>query len=78
MKQNQLLKSILLLVAVFTFSMCEENGPIQSIVADEFTTTVSLEGLEGQSAFTITNQTTNISDLFDDQDFIKAAEVEDN
>lgn len=76
MKQNKLFKLVLVLMAVLTFSNCEENGPIQFVVSDEFPTTVTLNNLEGQTSFSISNQETDISGLLDNASSFVEAEVE--
>lgn len=75
MKKIKLKQSILLLFTVFTFSMCEENGPIQFIIVDEFPTSVSVLGLEGQSSISI-NSSSDISDLLDNASSFVEADVE--
>lgn len=76
MKKINFLKPILLLVAVFTFSMCEENGEIQFVVVDDFETTVTVSGLEGQTSYTINSNNVNTSDLLDNASSFVAADVE--
>lgn len=76
MKKIKQLKPILLLVAVLTFSMCEENGPIQFAVADDFETTVDVEGLIGLKDFTIESSDIDVSDLLDNADNFVDADVE--
>jgi predicted small lipoprotein YifL len=75
MKKLKLMKSVVVLFAVFALSSCEENGPIQFIVADDFTTTVSMNGLEGQTTYT-TNSTTDISELLDGASKFVEADIE--
>lgn len=76
MKKIKFLKPILLLVAVLLFSNCEENGEIQFIVVDEFETSVSVIGLEGQTSYSINSDNVNISDLLDNASAFVEADVE--
>lgn len=62
MKKVNLMKTVILLFAVLAFSNCEENGAIQFVVVDEFSTSVNIKGLAAESSFT-ENRSTNIADL---------------
>ena len=62
MKKVNLMKTVILLFAVLAFSNCEENGAIQFVVVDEFSTSVNIKGLAAESSFT-ENSSTNIADL---------------
>lgn len=75
MKKIKLLKSMLLLFTVFTLTSCEEDGAIEFLVVDEFTTEVSIVGLEGSKAYTST-EVTDISDLLEDANRFIEANVE--
>lgn len=76
MKKNNLLKPVMvLLIAMLTFSNCEENGEIQFIVVDEFETNARIQNLQGLTVFSITN-TTDISDLLDGADKFVDADIE--
>jgi hypothetical protein len=76
MKKIKLMKTVLLLLfTVFAFSNCEEDGPIQFIVVDEFESNATVQGLQGQSTFNI-SQTSDVSDLLDNASTFVAAEVE--
>ncbi|WP_439127618.1 hypothetical protein [Polaribacter sp.] len=75
MKKIKLIKPLLLLFAVFTFSMCDETGDIQFEVKNSFETTATVAGLEGQSTFTI-DSTADISDLLDNATTFVDANIE--
>ena len=45
MKKVNLMKTVILLFAVLAFSNCEENGAIQFVVVDEFSTSVNIKGI---------------------------------
>lgn len=75
MKKINLNKTVILLFAVFALSNCEENGPIQFIVIDDFSTTIPIKGLAGESSYSI-ESSTNISELLDNADTFVEADVE--
>lgn len=75
MKKINLLKSMLLLFTVLTLSNCEEDGAIQFIVVDDFSASVTVTGLEGQSSYTESGST-NISDLLEGASSFVEADVE--
>jgi len=75
MKKIQLMKTVLLLFAVFAFSNCEEDGPIQFQVKDDFENNVSVKGLEGQSEIIIT-EATDVSDILDNGSTFVIAKIE--
>lgn len=75
MKKMKLLKSLLILFVAISFSNCEEDGPIQFIVVDEFPTSARVTGLATTTSFTADN-TTNISDLLDNAATFVEADVE--
>ena len=64
MKKMNLLKSILVLFVAFTFSMCEESGEIQFVVEDDFPNEIAVNGLEGETSYTISDSA-DISELLD-------------
>lgn len=76
MKKIKLIKPLLLLFAVLTFSMCDETGDIQFVVVDEFETNVQVTGLEGQTSYTINTNDVDVSDLLDNANSFVAADVE--
>jgi hypothetical protein len=75
MKNLKLMKIAVLFFAVFAFSNCEDGDPVQFIVVDEFPTPISVTGLEGQSAYSVTN-TADISSLLDNAASFVAADIE--
>lgn len=75
MKKMKLMKVAILFLTILAFSNCEEDGAIQFIVVDDFGTSVSVKGLEGKTAFTISSST-NVSDLLDNANTFVAADVE--
>ncbi|TXD53305.1 MULTISPECIES: hypothetical protein [unclassified Polaribacter] len=75
MKKFNLIKTVVVLFAVVAFSSCEEDGAIQFIVVDEFTTSVNIKGLAAESSFT-ENSSTNIGDLLDGAATFVEADIE--
>ena len=45
MKKFKLMKTVMLLFAILALSSCEEDGPIQFIVVDEFETDAKIVNL---------------------------------
>lgn len=75
MKKINFTKTLILLLTVFAFSMCEENGPIQFLLVDEFSTSVPVRGLQGQSSLSLSSST-DISQLLDNASSFLEADVE--
>jgi hypothetical protein len=75
MKNLKLMKIVVMLFAVFAFSNCEDGDPVQFIVVDEFPTPISVDGLQGQTAYSVTN-TADISSLLDNAASFVAADIE--
>lgn len=75
MKKIKLMKTVLLLCAIFAFSNCEEDGEIQFIVVDEFESNAVVTGLNTATAFE-TSSSTNISELLDSASEFVEAEIE--
>lgn len=74
MKKINLLKPILLLFAVFALSMCDENTPIEFIVADDFEKDVNIVGLGVQNTFSYSDRV-DISELIANKDAFKDTEI---
>lgn len=74
MKKINLLKTTLILFAVFAFSMCDENTPIEFIVADDFEKDVRIMGLGVQNTFTYSDRV-DISELIENKDAFKDTEI---
>lgn len=75
MRKFNLMKTVVLFITILAFSNCEENGPIQFIVADDFETSVVINNLGDQSSFTISSST-DISDLLDNADSFVETNIE--
>ena len=76
MKRIKFMKTALLLLFVAcAFSNCEEDGAIQFIVVDDFTTSVNFEGLAAESSFS-ENSSTNIAELLDGAASFVEADIE--
>jgi hypothetical protein len=76
MKNLKLMKIVVVLFAVFAFSNCEESGdPVQFVVVDEIPTSIAVTGLEGKSAYSVTN-TADISSLLDNAAVFVEAKIE--
>ncbi len=75
MKKIKLMKTVLLLCAVFVFSNCEEDGPIQFAVVDEFETNATVTGLKGAQQVDI-DKSMDVSDLLDNGSKFVSADVE--
>lgn len=76
MKKINLLKPLLLLFAVFTFSMCEEAGDIQFVIADDFDTTVAINGLKGETSYAFNTNDIDVNDLLENASEFLTADVE--
>ncbi|WP_405606713.1 hypothetical protein [Polaribacter sp. Asnod1-A03] len=77
MKKIKHLKLIFFLFLGFCLSSCEEGGPIQFIVVDEFESGIlEVKGQEGESGFSVT-ESADISGLIENSaDFVEA-EIEE-
>ncbi|MEN8775436.1 MAG: hypothetical protein ABF263_04770 [Polaribacter sp.] len=77
MKKINTLKSLLLLITVLTFSMCEDSEKIQFVVKDSFDNIepIEVKGLKGQTSYTLST-TADISELLDNASSFVKAEVE--
>lgn len=76
MKKINTLKSLLLLITVLTFSMCEDSEKIQFVVKDSFDIEpIEIEGLKGQISYNLST-TADISELLDNASSFVKAEVE--
>jgi hypothetical protein len=75
MKKNKFIKTALLLFVAFAFSNCEEDGAIQFIVVDDFTTSVNFKGLAAESSFS-ENSSTNIAELLEGAASFVEADIE--
>lgn len=75
MKKINLLKSILLLFTILTFSNCEENGAVQFIVVDDFENNVRVTGLDISDSYT-TSGSVDISDLLDNAGIFVDSSIE--
>jgi hypothetical protein len=75
MKKFNLMRIGILLFALLAFSNCEENGAIQFVIVDEFTTSVNIKGLAAESSFT-ENSSTNIADLLEGAATFVEADIE--
>lgn len=64
MKKMKLLKSLLILFVAISFSNCEEDGPIQIVVADNVPVEISVKGLANSSSYT-TNSLLEIGEIKD-------------
>ena len=65
MKNFKFVKIAFLLIAVVAFSNCEDNGPIQSVVVDEFEFPVDVLGMSGESIYGPTIPPVDISKLLE-------------
>lgn len=74
MKKNRLIKTVVLLF-VLAFSNCEEDGPIQFVIVDDFETNASISGLVGLSSIDI-DKVMDVSDLLDNVSIFVEADVE--
>ena len=75
MKKLIFIKTIALLLTIVTFSNCEENGPVQFVVADDFENSVRVLGLDASSSYS-TSGTVNISDLLENADVFVDSDIE--
>lgn len=75
MKNFKILKTVVLLVAVMAFSSCDEDGPIQQEVKTNQETTIQVNGLKGESAYTISDSA-DIQDLLDSATEFVEAEID--
>mgnify|MGYP000052238701 FL=1 len=76
MKKINTLKSLLLLITVLTFSMCEDSEKIQFVVKDSFDIEpIEIKGLKGQISYNLST-TADISELLDNASSFVKAEVE--
>ena len=75
MKNFKLVKTAIILFAVFAFSNCEDGEPIQFIVVDEVPTEISVQGFEGLSEYS-TSSVADLSDLLDSATTFIEADVE--
>ena len=75
MKKFNLMRIGISLFALLAFSNCEENGAIQFVIVDEFTTSVNIKGLAAESSFT-ENSSTNIADLLEGAATFVEADIE--
>jgi predicted small lipoprotein YifL len=76
MKKFKSIKIIALLITVFAFSNCEENGPIQFAVVDEVTATVDITDIEGKSEIDAKGEQIDLSDLLSGASNFVSADVE--
>ena len=76
MKKLFFFKTMVLLLAIVTFSNCEENGALQFVVADDFEISVRITGLDASSSYS-TSGTVNISDLLDNADVFVDSNIEE-
>lgn len=75
MKKIKLLNVAILLFAVFAFTGCEESGEIQFVVKDDFPTEIAVNGLEGETSYSL-SETADISELLDGVARFVEADVE--
>ena len=75
MKRIKFMKTALLLFVAFAFSNCEEDGAIQFIVVDDFTTSVNFKGLAAESSFS-GDSSTNIAELLEGAASFVEADIE--
>jgi len=65
MKNFKLMKTVFLLFALIAFSNCEDNGPIQSVVVDEFEFNLDVLGMSGERSYGPTIPPVDISKLLE-------------
>lgn len=75
MKKINFMKAVILLFSVIVLSNCEQNGPIQFIVIDDFSATASIKGLAEESSYS-SDSTIDISELLDDVGVFLEADIE--
>lgn len=75
MKNIKFFQTAIVLFLAFTLSSCEEDGPIQFQVVDDFETNATVTGLNGLSSIVI-DQSMDITDLLDTGSEFVAADVE--